>query len=139
MATPKRSGHARLKAALVLRDALCAELGLPLPAAMAQLRAVEGEHGCAQALDAGKYLTALSSVSTGDGALLTELDGAVRAACHRAGLAPRFRGMGLEVIRRTTVDGGAVDVVLNHTASHRWFGLRRIEPYGVRFVERPKK
>jgi len=90
MAAPKRSGHARLKAALVLRDALCAELGLPLPAAMAQLCAVEREHGCAQALDAGKYLAALSSVGTGDGTLLTELDGAVRAACHRAGLAPRY-------------------------------------------------
>lgn len=90
MATPKRSGHARLKAALVLRDALCAELGLPLPAAMAQLRAVEVEHGTAQALDAGKYLAALSSVCAGDGALLTELDGAVRAACHRTGLAPRY-------------------------------------------------
>jgi len=62
-----------------------------------------------------------------------------RKILKRAGLAPRFSGMGLEVIRRTTVDGGAVDVVLNHTASHRWFGLRRIEPYGVRFVERPKK
>lgn len=90
MAASKRSGHARLKAALVLRDALCAELGLPLPTAMAQLRAVEGEHGCTQALDSGKYLAALSSVCAGDGALLTELDGAVRAACHRAGLAPRY-------------------------------------------------
>ena len=40
-AAVKRSGHARLKAALVLRDALAAELDLVLPAAMAQLRTVE--------------------------------------------------------------------------------------------------
>ena len=51
MPPAKRSGHARLKATLVLRDALCADLGLPLTAAMAQLRAAENEHGTAQALD----------------------------------------------------------------------------------------
>ena len=39
----RRSGHARLKAALVLRDALATELGMPLAAAMAQLRTVENK------------------------------------------------------------------------------------------------
>lgn len=43
----KRSGHARLKAALVLRDALAAELGIPLTAAMTQLRTVENNIGAA--------------------------------------------------------------------------------------------
>ena len=43
----KRSGHARLKAALVLRDALAAELDLALPAAMAQLRPLENNIGAA--------------------------------------------------------------------------------------------
>lgn len=90
MPPAKRSGHARLKATLVLRDALCADLGLPLPAAMAQLRAAENEHGTAQALDAGKYLAALASVCSGDTAPLTRIDGEVRTACHRAGLAPRY-------------------------------------------------
>ncbi|MDZ4116696.1 MAG: hypothetical protein U1C54_11845 [Xanthomonadaceae bacterium] len=37
----KRSGHARLKAELVLRDALAAELGISLTAAMTQLRTAE--------------------------------------------------------------------------------------------------
>ena len=123
MATPKRSGHARLKAALVLRDALCAELGLPLPAAMAQLRAVEGEHGCAQALDAGKYLTALSSVSTGDGALLTELDGAVRAACHRAGLAPRYAQYLALLLFAAWVDAQRQDADALLTRLNRWLEM----------------
>jgi hypothetical protein len=59
-----------------------------------------------------------------------------RKILKKAGVKPRFKGMGLVVVRRTTGDGGAMDVVLNHTASHRWYGLNRIEPYGVRFFER---
>jgi hypothetical protein len=47
MAAAKRSGHARLKAALVLRDALAAELGISLSAAMTQLRTVENNIGAA--------------------------------------------------------------------------------------------
>ncbi|GAB2898559.1 DEAD/DEAH box helicase family protein [Uliginosibacterium flavum] len=86
----KRSGHARLKAALVLRDALAQEVGLPLAAAMAQLRTVEGNVSTAQALTEGKYLDALASVSTGDTSHLAELDGRVRIACSRAQLAPRY-------------------------------------------------
>jgi hypothetical protein len=55
MATAKRSGHARLKAALVLRDALASELGIPLLSAMSQLRTVETNIGAAQGLTEGKY------------------------------------------------------------------------------------
>ena len=46
----RHSGHARLKSALVLRDALAFELGLALPAAMAQLRTTEDNIGCALSL-----------------------------------------------------------------------------------------
>ena len=62
MATAKRSGHARLKSAQVLRDALAVELGLALPAAMAQLRTTEENIGSAPALADGHYLAALASV-----------------------------------------------------------------------------
>lgn len=59
-----------------------------------------------------------------------------RKILKQAGVKPRFKGMGLEVVRRTTGNGGTMDMVLNHTASHRWYGFSRIEPYGVRFFER---
>ena len=62
VASVKRSGHARLKAALVLRDALAAEVGIPLTAAMTQLRTVENNIGAAHGLTDGKYLEAISSV-----------------------------------------------------------------------------
>lgn len=48
---PKLSGHARLKSALVLRDALSADLGLPLSAAMRQLATVEDTLGARAALE----------------------------------------------------------------------------------------
>ncbi len=86
----KRSGHARLKAALVLRDALAAELGLTLPAVMAQLRAVEENLGAAAGLHEGKYLEAMSSVGAGPADRLTELDMAVRAACDQVAFTPRY-------------------------------------------------
>ena len=47
----KLSGHARLKTALILRDALIADLGLPLPAAMRQLATVEDTLGARAALE----------------------------------------------------------------------------------------
>ncbi len=86
----KRSGHARLKAALVLRDALAFELGLSLPAAMAQLRAVEDNVGAALGLADGKYLDALGSVCPGGAADLSALDSEVRQACARVQFAPRY-------------------------------------------------
>ena len=90
MATAKRSGHARLKAALVLRDALAAELGISLTAAMSQLRTVENNIGAAHGLTDGKYLEAFSSVCAGDDAHLSALDGEVRLACSRVRFAPRY-------------------------------------------------
>lgn len=90
MATAKRSGHARLKAALVLRDALAAELGISLTAAMSQLRTVENNIGAAHGLTDGKYLEAFSSVCAGDDAHLSVLDGEVRLACSRVRFAPRY-------------------------------------------------
>ena len=86
----KLSGHARLKAALVLRDALAAELELQLPAAMTQLRTVENTVGAAHGLNDGNYLEALASVCQGDTARLSGLDGQVRQACGRARFAPRY-------------------------------------------------
>lgn len=85
-----RSGHARLKAALVLRDALAAELGVDLALAMAALRHVEEALGAPSGLAEGKYLEALGSVSRADPAWLAGLDGEVRQACDRVRFAPRY-------------------------------------------------
>ncbi len=86
----KRSGHARLKAALVLRDALAAELGIALTAAMTQLRTVENNIGAARGLTDGKYLEAIASVCSGDAGHLSALDHAVRQACARVQFNPRY-------------------------------------------------
>ena len=86
----KRSGHARLKTALVLRDALAAELGVDLGRAMSALRNVEEALGAAQGLDEGKYLEAMGSVSVGDTTRLSALDGEIRQACGRVCFAPRY-------------------------------------------------
>lgn len=86
----RRSGHARLKAALVLRDALAADLGVSLAAAMAQLRTVENHIGAAHGLSDGRYLEAMASVCAGDAHHLSPLDDAVRQACGRVRLAPRY-------------------------------------------------
>lgn len=90
MPAVKRSGHARLKAALVLRDALAAELGIPLTAAMAQLRTVENNIGAAHGLTDGKYLEATGSVCSGDAAHLSAMDAEVRQACGRVRFSPRY-------------------------------------------------
>jgi len=86
----RRSGHARLKAALVLRDALAAELGIPLAIAMTQLRTVENNIGAAQGLTEGKYLEAIGSVCSGDAGHLSSLDGEVRQACAKVRFSPRY-------------------------------------------------
>ncbi|MBP8197660.1 MAG: hypothetical protein KAX64_03780, partial [Chromatiaceae bacterium] len=86
----KRSGHARLKTALVLRDALAAELGVDLGRAMSALRNVEEALGAAHGLDEGKYLEAMGSVSVGDTTRLSALDGEIRQACGRVSFAPRY-------------------------------------------------
>jgi hypothetical protein len=86
----RRSGHARLKAALVLRDALAAELGINLGHAMSQLRTVEENIGAARALSDGKYLEALGSVCQGDAAHLSDLDARLRQACAKVRFTPRY-------------------------------------------------
>ena len=70
----KRSDHARLKAALVLRDALAAELGVDLVRAMKALRNVEEALGATHGLADGKYLEAIASVYHGEAAHLPALD-----------------------------------------------------------------
>jgi len=86
----KLSGHARLKAALILRDALIADLGLPLSAAMRQLAAVEDTLGAQAALEEDRYLEALASLCRRDIERLASLHHALRAACLKAHLAPRY-------------------------------------------------
>jgi hypothetical protein len=86
----KRSGHARLKAALVLRDALAAELGVDLVRAMKALRNVEEALGATHGLADGKYLEAIASVCHGEAAHLSALDAEVRQACGRVDFAPRY-------------------------------------------------
>ncbi|MFO1422362.1 MAG: DEAD/DEAH box helicase family protein [Candidatus Competibacteraceae bacterium] len=86
----KLSGHARLKAALILRDALIADLSLPLQAAMRQLATVEDTLGARAALEEDRYLEALASLCRRDGERLASLHHALRAACLKARLAPRY-------------------------------------------------
>lgn len=86
----KLSSHARLKTALVLRDALSADLGLPLPTAMRQLATVEDMLGARAAFEEGGYLLALASLCHPTGERLTALHHELRAACLKAHLAPRY-------------------------------------------------
>ncbi|MDP3177372.1 MAG: beta-galactosidase trimerization domain-containing protein, partial [Spirochaetaceae bacterium] len=58
-----------------------------------------------------------------------------RKILKEAGLEPRFRGVGIEVVERRTSDGGRVKVVLNHTERRRRVMGRRIEPYGWAVLE----
>jgi len=90
MADEKRSGHFRLKQALILRDALAAELGLDLSKAMPQLYHVEDNAGALRALDEGRYLEALAALCLKDKSRLAHLNGLVQSACGRAKLAPRY-------------------------------------------------
>lgn len=90
MAQVKQSGHLRLKAALVLRDALATELNIPLANVLKSLLNVEKELGIERALHEGKYLEAVSSLCHGDSGLPIQLDGRVRDACIKARLAPRY-------------------------------------------------
>lgn len=86
----KLSGHARLKTALILRDALSADLGLPLPTAMRQLATVEDTLGARAAFEEGGYLLALAALCRHTGERLTALHHELRAACLKAQLAPRY-------------------------------------------------
>jgi beta-galactosidase len=52
-----------------------------------------------------------------------------------AGLKARFFGNGIEVVKRSTVDGGVVEVVLNHTSmAHRVLG-KSVEPYDMMVIK----
>jgi len=84
------TGHARLKAALVLRDALTHELGLELRPVMRVLSELEDTVGAQLAMSDGRYLAQLESLCTSDPILLTEADQMVRSACRKLGLAPRY-------------------------------------------------
>ena len=86
------TGHVRLQKTLVLRDALAAELGLNLSSgAMLSLREIEEDHGAASALHEGRYLSALDAYCQNDHRpRLAELDDAVRRACERVKLGPRY-------------------------------------------------
>ncbi|MEI7866586.1 MAG: DEAD/DEAH box helicase family protein [Candidatus Methylumidiphilus sp.] len=90
MKQPTLSGHTRLKNSLVLRNALAAELGLNLAHVMPHLFQVEDAVGAQAALDEGRYGDALVSVCQGDRNLIFALDAAVREACAKARLAPRY-------------------------------------------------
>ncbi|TAL38035.1 MAG: beta-galactosidase [Spirochaetes bacterium] len=54
-----------------------------------------------------------------------------RKVFKAAGLRPKFYGMGIEAVRRTTTDGKKLEVILNHTARTRWAGLSRLRPYSM--------
>ena len=90
MIKQKLSGHNRLKSAMVLRDALAAELKIPLHGCLKFLLNVEKELGCGRALHEGRYLEAISSLCNEDSGLLSQLDAQVRVACIKARLAPRY-------------------------------------------------
>ena len=61
-----------------------------------------------------------------------------RRILKKAGMSPRFYGMGIEVVRRTSLDGADLDIVLNHSAKARRAGWRRIEPYGMRILRKSR-
>jgi hypothetical protein len=90
MAQVKRSGHVRLKASLVLRDALAFELKIPLQDTLKSLFNVEKEIGIGRALHEGKYLDAVCSLCKDDSGLVMQLDAQIRDACIKARLAPRY-------------------------------------------------
>ena len=80
------SGHARLKQALVLRDALAGTLGLRLEDAVAACAAVEDEIGTLRALEENHWRDALRARCTCDALVLDALDSAVKDACAALGL-----------------------------------------------------
>jgi len=86
----KQSGHGRLKSALLLRDVLLNELGIPLNHCMQQLSGVEESVGAGKGLEDGQYLEAAISVCGKDPLLIEQLDAVVRTACSKVRLAPRY-------------------------------------------------
>ncbi len=52
-----------------------------------------------------------------------------------AGLEPKWYGMGIEVVRRTDVEGKELKIVLNHTAKAKRVLGKKIPGYGIAVVE----
>lgn len=84
------SGHARLKQALVLRDALAGTLGLRLEDAIAACAAVEDEIGTLRALEENHWRNTLRTRCRCDDVVLEALDTAVKDACAASGFLPRY-------------------------------------------------
>lgn len=91
-AKSRETGHQSLKRSLVLRDALAAELCLPLVEAASALRATENGLGALEATESHAWLRALrgSQTGTGDAQSLADLDAMVLRACRNAGFTPRY-------------------------------------------------
>lgn len=83
------SGHARLKQALVLRDALAGSLDLRLEDAVAACAKVEDEIGTLRALEENHWRDALRARGGCDALVLDALDSAVKDACAASGFVPR--------------------------------------------------
>ena len=84
------SGHARLKQALVLRDALAGTLGLRLEDSASACAKVEDEIGALRALEETHWRDAIRARCTVDAAELESLDTAVKDACTASGFTPRY-------------------------------------------------
>ena len=52
-----------------------------------------------------------------------------------AKLKARFFGNGIEVVKRCTIDGRSMDVVLNHTSKSRRVLGKTVEPYGMMVIK----
>ena len=130
----KLSGHARLKRALVLRDALAAETGIALPVAMKQLANVEDTLGARSALEEGKYLEALASLCRRDTGMLAPLDTRVRAACVKAQLAPRYAQYLALLLFAHWLEAGTTDAAAFLARLNDWLTAHRprgeeLEPF----------
>ena len=60
-----------------------------------------------------------------------------RKIFREAGMKPKFYGRGIEVVRRTTVEGREINIVLNHTSKKKRVLGVRLAPYGT--AEAPVK
>ena len=60
-----------------------------------------------------------------------------RKIFREAGMKPKFYGKGIEVVRRTTVEGREINIVLNHTPKNKRVLGVRVAPYGT--AEAPVK
>ena len=58
-----------------------------------------------------------------------------RKIFRKAGVKPRFHGMGIEVVHRTGDDGRGMDVVLNHTGRTRLFRGGVLRPWEMKIIE----